>query len=68
MELPQIPKSKILGFIFLGILLYLGSLYLNILKVGIADIGVGFGLLLIGLGMVAQIINWRIYFSNKIKR
>ena len=64
-NLPEIPKSKTLGFLFLGIVLYLGSTYLNMLKPDSAIIGIAFGIGLIIIGMFAQINNWIIYWNKK---
>ena len=54
----QIPESKILGVMFLGIILYLGSAYLNLLKINSAYIGVGIGLILIISAFIVQILSW----------
>lgn len=67
MNLPEIPKSKPLGIITLGIVLYVASAYMNILQTGSADIGWYLGIGLILLGTTAQIINWINFWNEKKK-
>ncbi len=62
--LPEIPKSKTLGFLFIGSLLYLGSTYLNNQYSGSATLGIWLGILLIVIGIFAQITNWEIYWKK----
>ena len=57
-NIPEIPKKKTIAFASLGIILYIGSSYLNILKTGSGDIGVYLGIGLIVVSTLAQIINW----------
>jgi hypothetical protein len=63
-NIPEIPKSKTLGFLFLGIILYIGSSYLNILKADSSDIGIFFGIGIIVIASIAQIINWILYWHD----
>ncbi|MHB8602006.1 MAG: hypothetical protein ACYC6W_09625 [Nitrosotalea sp.] len=65
-NLPKISDKKTIAFVSLGIILYLGSAYLNILKTSSADIGVYSGIGLIILGSLAQIKNWLIYWKKDI--
>ncbi len=65
LSLPEIPSSKTLGFAFLGILLYLGSTYLNILKSDSATFGLWLGIILIIVALFAQIINWVIFWNDQ---
>lgn len=64
MNMPEIPKSKTLGFVFLGIILYIGSSYLNILKSNSSDIGMYLGLAMIIGASIAQIVNWIRYWKK----
>ena len=63
--IPEIPSSKILAFTFFGIILYIGSSYLNILQSDSSVIGMYFGLGLIVIGTIAQILSWIRYFNKK---
>jgi hypothetical protein len=67
-ELPSFPKEKTSIFIISGILLYLGSSYLNILKSDSATLGIWMGVLLILIGAIAQIKNWFYYWEQKTKK
>lgn len=62
----KIPESKTLGIIFLGIILYFGSVYLNIQKENSADVGIIISYILITYGVIAQIINWVIFWHKKM--
>lgn len=65
MTLPEIPSSKTLAFVFFGVILYIGSSYLNILEPNSSIVGIYFGLGLIVIGTCAQIIIWKRYFNKK---
>ncbi len=67
-KIPEIPESKPLAVIFLGIVLYIGTSYLNVLASVSIDAGILFGLGLIVIGIIAQIINWVLYFYERIKK
>ena len=66
-NMPEIPSSKTLAFVFLGVILYLGSLYLNNLESDFSTIGASFGLGLIIIGTIVQILHWIQYFRKKYK-
>lgn len=69
MTMPQIPESKTLAFVFLGIILYLGILYVNGLNnvvIEIFNTGVILGTVLIVIGIIAQILNFILYFKKKL--
>lgn len=60
-------ESKSLGFLFLGIVLYLGSSYLNVLKGHSANFGVYLSIFIILIASISQIVNWFRYWQrNKI--
>ena len=56
--LPQIPKRTTSAFLFLGILLYLGSTYMNFLKEDSAVLGIWIGITLIAIAIIFQIATW----------
>lgn len=65
LHIPKISEKKTIAFASLGIILYLGSVYLNILKTSsAADIGMYSGIGLIILASLAQIKNWLIYWKK----
>lgn len=61
-------KKKTTGFLFLGIILFLGSTYFNMLKENSADIGVHFSIIIIIISIIAQLINWLIYWGKELKK
>ncbi|NQV39926.1 MAG: hypothetical protein HQ505_05230 [Nitrosopumilus sp.] len=63
----KIPESKMLGFAFFGVVLYLGSTYLNIQQHESANLGVGLGIFLITISIDFQIISWKIKYISKPK-
>jgi len=56
--LPAIPKRTTSAFAFIGVILYLGSTYLNILEKDSATLGIWGGILLIVIATIFQIIIW----------
>lgn len=63
-NLPEIPKSKTLGFLFFGVVLYLGSTYMNIQQPDSANSGIAISFILIFFGIFAQGMNWIIYWQK----
>jgi|GEM_PF-3426386 len=62
---PAIPEGKILGILYSGILLYLGSSYLNIMKVNSADVGLYISMILIAIALVFQGKNSKLYWEGR---
>lgn len=64
-KLPEIPVKKTTAFLFLGILLYLGSAYLNILQGGSASLGIPISEAVMAIAILAQVINWLGFWHKK---
>lgn len=64
-NLPDMLKKKTTGFLFLGILLFLGSSYINTLKTGSADFGIYTSIVIIFISIFAQFINWLKFWRKK---
>ena len=58
-------SKKMPSFLALGIILYFGSTYLNILKENIATLGQVLGIIIIIIAFIVQIISWYRYFRKK---
>jgi len=58
--------KKTTGFLFLGIILFFGSTNFNILKENSADMGFYLSIIIISISIVAQVINWIIYWKEKL--
>lgn len=67
MAIPEWPDKKTSIFVVSGIVLYLGSSYLNVLKADSGTWGVWIGLLLIVVATAAQIKNWFDYWNKKLQ-
>lgn len=65
-EINKLFESKVLGILLLGIILYLGSVYLNIQKENSAEIGIYFSEALILVSFIFQIIMWTRYLDRKV--
>jgi len=58
-DIQKWPERKTAMFLLMGIILYLGSAYLN------SYWGLWIGFVVILISIIAQIINWYFYFDNK---
>lgn len=65
MKLPEIPAKKTTAFLFIGVLLYLGSTYLNIMQSGSASLGVPISEIVMVIAILAQVINWLGFWHKK---
>jgi hypothetical protein len=63
----KLPEKKTSMFLFGGVILYLGSVYLNTLKPDSAWWGVLIGIGLIVLAASVQIALWVLFIKRKIK-
>lgn len=65
MSIPEIPSSKVLGFLFFGVILYIGSTYMNIIKPNFGLIGVWLSIILIVIAIIVQVGIWIQYFRKR---
>jgi len=63
--IPPIPRKTTPAFALIGVMLYLGSTYLNTLKENSADIGIGIGIAMIFFALIFQIIFWVVYHPSE---
>jgi len=61
----NLPDKKTTSFLLLGIVLYLGSSYLNTLKPHSADLGIIASFVIIGFSFGAQCLNWLNFWTKE---
>lgn len=64
----RFPKQKTTSFLFVGTVLFIGSAYINSLKEHSADWGIYLSGTTIFISLIAQCVNWWIYWGKKDKQ
>ena len=65
MSVPPIPRKTTPAFALIGVILFLGSTYLNTIKENSADIGIGIGIAMIFFALFFQIMFWLVYHPSE---